>query len=473
MALARRRRPSIAVVLMGVVIASFALIDAPRLARPARAAARAGAPNVLIIVTDDQRHDALRPLRDTRRLIARRGVRFRQAYTTTPTCCPARASIFTGRYAHNHAVRTNDGTTTDNLDHTTTLQAYLQEAGYRTALFGKYLNGWKRDSPPPYFDEWAFFAGPARGYYFGNEWNVNGEQRFVYSYSTSFITRKALEFIGSERSRSGPWMAYVATAAPHSPFTPQDKYRRAPVPEFEPNPAMLEEDRTDKPAYVQEVTRGLRRGARVRRGQLRTLYSVDDLVESVFEKLKRTGQASNTVVFFLSDNGYMQGEHRLTGKTTPYLPAVRIPMLLRAPGRAEPGTIDDRLVANIDVAPTVMDAVGLEPPQDPPMDGRSLLDPTWARDRLLLEYFRRINRGTPEWGATLTTEDQYVEYYDDGGRINATFREYYNLLTDPFQLENPLGNDDPSDDPLTFPLRARQLDQDRNCMGTTGENACP
>lgn len=473
MALARRRRPSIAVALGVVIASSGVFVDAPRLSRPAQAAPRGSPPNVVIIVTDDQRYDALKPLRDTRRLIARKGVKFSQAYTTTPTCCPARASIFTGRYAHNHDVRTNDGSTTDNLDHTTTLQAYLQEAGYRTAMFGKYLNGWNLDSPPPYFDEWAIFGGRTSGYYYGTDWNVNGRRRFIETYSTRFIQRLALDFIGSPESRRRPWLTYVATAAPHAPFTPQPKYRRAEVPEFEPNPAMLEEDRTDKPLYVQETTRSLRRGARVRRGQLRTLLSVDDLVESVFRKLRRTGQASNTIVFFLSDNGYMQAEHRLTGKTTPYLPSVRIPMLLRAPGQTQPGITDDRLVANIDVAPTVMDAVGLEPPLTPPMDGRSLLDPTWARDRLLLEYFRRADRGTPEWGATLTKEDQYVEYYEDGGRINATFREYYNLILDPFQLENSLGNSDPTDDPVAFPLRAQQLDQDRNCVGTTGDNACP
>ena len=473
MALARKRRPSIAVVLGVVFIASFGAFDAPRLARPAEAAARGASPNVLIVVTDDQRHDALGTLRDTRRLIARRGARYPHAYTTTPTCCPARASIFTGRYAHNHEVRTNDGTTTNNLDHTTTLQAYLQEAGYRTAVFGKYLNGWDVDSDPPYFDRWAIFTGPARGYYSGNNWNIDGSRRVVTTYSTRFIQRKALDFIGSSETKGRPWLAYVTTAAPHAPFTPQKRYERARVPEFQPNPAMNEKDRTDKPPYVQEMRKGLRRGERVSKAQLRTLLSVDDLVEAVFEELTRTGQASNTVVFFLSDNGYMQGEHRLDGKTAPYLPSVRIPMLLRAPGQIEPGTVDDRLVANIDVAPTVMDAVGLDPPQDPPMDGRSLLDASWVRDHLLLEYFRRINRGTPEWGSTLTKKDQYVEYYDDGGRINAIFREYYDLVADPFQLENALGNDDPADDPLTFPLRARQLDQDRNCVGTTGDNACP
>ena len=472
MALARKPRPSIAVVLV-VFIASFGAIEGSRSAGAAKAAARSAQPNVLIIVTDDQRYDSMGTLGDTRRLIAGKGVRFPHAYTTTPTCCPARASIFTGRYAHNHGVRTNDGTTTKDLDHSTTLQAYLQEAGYRTALFGKYLNKWGVESPPPYFDSWAILAGGARGYYSGNTWNIDGRRRRVHTYATRFIERKALDFIGSAEARRRPWLTYVTTTAPHSPFTPEKRYRHAEVPEFRTNPAMREEDRTDKPPWVQSESNDLRLSEEISDGQLRTLYSVDDLVESLFAELRKTGQASNTIVFFLSDNGYLYSEHGLTGKIAPYLPSVRIPMLMRFPRVVEPGTTDNRLVANIDVAPTVMDAAGVEPPGDPPMDGRSLLDTTWTRDHLLLEYYRRNARATPEWGATLSKEDQYVEYYEDGGRINAIFREYYNLIEDPFQLENALGNDDPSDDPLTFPLRAHQLDQDRNCAGTTGDNACP
>lgn len=471
MALMRRRRSSIAV-LLGVVIASSSLFaDARRSARPAQAAARSGSPNVLIIVTDDQRVNSMKVMPATRRLIRRRGVRFPYAYTTTPTCCPARASIFTGRYPHNHEVRTNDGTTTENLDHATTLQAYLQEAGYRTALFGKYLNGWNDDLSPPYFDRWAFFAGRSARYYSGNNWNINGTKRVVSAYSTRFIQKKTLQFIASPEAKADPWLTFVTTAAPHAPFVPQDRYMRAEVPRFKVTPAMTEEDRTDKPPHVQEKSFGLRAGARVHKAQLRTLLSVDDLVASVFRQLRRTGQASDTIVFFLSDNGYMHGDHGLTGKIAPYMPSVQIPMFLRAPGRVGRRTVDDRLVANIDVAPTVMDAVGLAPPQDQPMDGRSLLDPTWTREHLLLEYFRRLERPSPDWAATLSKEDQYVEYYQDG-EADVIFREYYDLNLDPHQLENLFGNDDTSDDPVIAPLRAQQLAQERNCRGTTGANAC-
>jgi arylsulfatase A-like enzyme len=464
----RSRAASIGGFLLAACIAVTAVPPAPTVAR---AAARGSAPNVLIIVTDDQRADTLKVQQHTRRLIREKGVRFTDAYTTTPTCCPARATIFTGRYPHNHGVRTNDGTTTENLDHSTTLQAYLQGIGYRTALFGKYLNGWNRSTNPPHFDRWAFFSG-RDGYYFGSRWNVDGKQRYVSRYSTSFIRRQALDFIGSAEARRRPWLTFLTTAAPHAPFTPQRRYRGADVPPFEVTPAMQEEDRSDKPPYVQAVDRPVGLAREVNRGQLRTLLSVDDLVRSVIEKLVRTKQAEDTLIIYMSDNGYLHSEHRLTGKTAPYLPSIKIPLVMRFPGRVSPGT-DERLVSNIDVAPTVLDAVGIEPPTDPPMDGRSLLDRTWERDHLLLEYFRRIRRGTPEWGATLTKEDQYIEYYEDGGRINAIFREYYDLVTDPYQLENPLGNQDPADDPLLFPLRAQQLDEDRQCEGTTGPNACP
>ncbi len=431
-------------------------------------------PNVLVIVTDDQRADSMGVMRDTLRLIADEGVSFPNGYATTPACCPSRASIFTGRYAHSHGVRTNDGSTTDNLDHESTLQAYLQEEGYTTALYGKYLNGWDRTVNPPHFDRWAFFAGSQpRQYYYDNQWNVQGDIRVIRRYSTRFIQGKVLDFLGSGLARRAPWLTFVTTPAPHGPFLPQERYSEAEVPAFERNPAVEEDDLSDKPAYVQAADRPASAGERAHLGQLRTLLSVDDLVESVFAKLAATGQADNTLVFYLSDNGHMHLEHGLTGKTTPYQDSVRIPMFMRFPGHVDPGTSDDRLVATIDVAPTVLDALGLEPPEEPAMDGRSLLDHDWARDRLLLEYFSRAERATPDWASTLTVEDQYVEYYEPDAGSRVSFREYYDLVADGFQLENLLGPGDPADDPADLVVRSQQLARDRTCSGTTGASACP
>lgn len=467
------RRGSILRAALVLVLLGGLFAEMPRGGLPARAADRPLRPNVLIIVTDDQRFDSTGVEDRMRRLLGERGRTFPNAFTTTPTCCPARASIFTGRYVHNHGLRTNDGSTTANLDHSTTLHAYLKKEGYTTALFGKYLNGWDEFEDPPFFDRYAFFSHNAQGYYFGNTWNVQGKVRFIEQYSTSFIQRKVEDFIGSRRARRNPWLSYVWTSAPHAPFTPQRKYLRADVSDFHRNPAMQEEERSDKPEYVQSRDVTHRAVARLRKGQLRTLMSVDDMVAGIQRKLRRTGQARNTIIIYVSDNGYMYGEHGLQGKTTPYLPSVRIPFLLRFPGRVEGGSVDERLVANIDIAPTVLDAAGVPVPQDPPMDGRSVLDTTWQRDRLLLEYFHRARRGTPDWASTITPDEQYTEYYDEGSPELASDREYYDLVTDPFQLENLLGNADPTDDPLTYPLMSEQLARDRRCIGTVGENACP
>src|SRR5918997_6132814 len=143
-------------------------------------------PNILIIITDDQRRSTIRHMPKTRRWFARGGRHFLRAYATTPLCCPSRASIFTGRYAHNHGVENNALAQT--LDQRTTIQRYLQRAGYHTALIGRYLNRWPLEEDPPYFDEWAYFSS-SLGHYYGGRWNVNGRVGTVPGYSTDYIAR--------------------------------------------------------------------------------------------------------------------------------------------------------------------------------------------------------------------------------------------------------------------------------------------
>ncbi len=249
--LARARWRAPRMVSVALVLAITPIVPQNLSEAPAALAGRSpGSPNVLVIVTDDQRADTMAPLHETKRLLGKRGVRFTNAYTTTPACCPARASIFSGLYAHNHGVRTNDGRTTDNLDHASTLQAYLQEAGYTTALYGKYLNGYSVTRNPPYFDRWAFFSDVASRYYRDNQWNINGNVRTVGRYSTRFIQKKVLGFIGSPAAQERPWLTYVTTAAPHAPFSPEIRYKTTRVRPFRLDPAMTERDRSDKPVYV-------------------------------------------------------------------------------------------------------------------------------------------------------------------------------------------------------------------------------
>jgi arylsulfatase A-like enzyme len=424
--------------------------------------ARSEPPNILIFLTDDQRgQGTLGVMPETSRLFEEQGVRFTDAYTTTPFCCPARVSIMTGRYAHNHNVLLNMERT-PGLDQQTTLQHYLQEAGYRTAIFGKYLNAWDLSADPPHFDEWAIFAESEASGYVGGRWNVDGEMEMIPSYETDYLARRSISFVRSAREAGSPWALIVSTSAPHRPFTVQPKYRGAPVrPWAQPREAD-ETGRRDKPPYVQD--RNIRRSSalRVRAGQLRTLMSVDDLVHRLFSELGKLEEEDNTLAFFLSDNGFMWGEHGLVGKLVPYTPSVRIPLLVRWPARLSAGTTDDRLAATIDVAPTVLDAAGIEPETE--MDGKSLLD-EWERDRLLVEFWNAFRH--PTWAGTITRAYQYVEYYKRDARTK-TFTEYYDLVQDPWQNDNLLSNGDSADDPDTQAL-ARTLAADRECAG----GGCP
>lgn len=435
----------------------------------AEARARSSArPNVLIIVTDDQRIGTLRAMPTTRRWFEQGGTHFTRAFATTPLCCPSRASILTGRYAHNHGVRNNHGSIS-NLDQRSTIESYLQDARYSTALFGKYFSGWDLATSPPYFDDWAIFLNSAR-HYMGGNWNVDGLVRPVKKYATNFIARRALHFVSStETNDARPWFMVLAPPAPHSPYTPQPRYARAPVRPWGGDPAVFERDRSDKPQFVQARSVSFRKAQRIRTRQFRTLLSVDDLVKRVFGKLGELDERRPTLAFFLSDNGYLWGEHGLGGsvfgKRPPYTESVRLPMLMRWPDHVARGAADRRLVANIDLAPTILDAAGITPSAQIPMDGMSLLS-NRTRDHLLLEYWIDVGT-TPDWGSIVTPDLQYIEYYGLDG-LTPTFREYYDLRRDPWQLDNLLGDRVPGNDPDVTGLSA-QLAADRRCAGA----GCP
>jgi arylsulfatase A-like enzyme len=448
-----------------VVAASvgLGLVGSPE---PATGATRR--PNVLIIVTDDQRLDTLRAVPGAMRWFRRGGVTLPNAYVSTPLCCPSRASIMTGQFVHNHRVRTNDDGAA--LDQRSTIQRYLHRAGYRTALIGKYLNGWRLRRDPPHFDRWVLFN---RGYY-KRPFNINGTVRTVPGYTTDFLSEHAVRTLQAFEGRDRrPWFMYVAPFAPHHPFRAAARHARAPVPPWQPSPAVLEEDRTDKPQWVQEKSASPRRGRKVRRRQFRTLMAVDDLVERTLGALGRLRERDRTLAVLVSDNGFFWAEHGLGDKRLPYTEAIRIPLFLRWPGRIEGGTSDERIAQTVDIMPTVMDAVGISPSSDYPVDGHSLLRPQ-ARDRILTEYFvDAVSPKIPDWASIRTDVYQYVEYYGTDGEVK--LREYYDLQSDPWQLTNLLGDDDPLNDPTPAQIAAlsTRLSLDRRCEGTSGPNACP
>jgi arylsulfatase A-like enzyme len=436
---------------------------------PPASAQQDGRPNVLIVLTDDQRIESMGPMRRTRAWFKRGGTEFVNAYVTTPLCCPSRASILTGRYAHNHRVRTNADAA--ELDPDSTIQRYLGDAGYRTGIVGKYLNSWT--GPPSHFEQWHTFENVSK--YKGARFNSNGVVHKVKKYSTDYIADRARGLVRRfELTDSRPWFLMVSTWAPHTPAQAAKRHRKSKVGQWDGNPAVFEADRTDKPAYVQAKSGGFKGGRRLRERQLRTLKAVDDLVERVVSTMRSLGEADNTLAFFLSDNGIMWAEHGMKSKTTPYTPAIKVPLFARWPGRFPQKVPDPRIVANIDIVPTIMEAAGVTPDPEYPLDGRSLLGGT-SRDRLLLEVTGGNNQiDAPTWASTLTPEYQYIEYYDDlSGAV--TFREYYDLVNDPFQLENLLADADPENDPPNDEQSALglRLSRDRRCEGTGGLEPCP
>jgi arylsulfatase A-like enzyme len=422
-------------------------------------------PNILIIVTDDQR-GGLGVMPKTRRIFERGGTDFTNAFVSDPLCCPSRASIFTGRYPHNHHVETEEQA--NNLVQASTLQRYLHDDGYETAIFGKYLNSWNIKKRPPYFDRWSIFTLSEFGYR-NTRWNVNGKVTNVPTYSTSYISQQALSFLRSAGNQGGrkPWFLYLAPAAPHFPYTPAKKYARAPVSRWPGDRATSEQDRSDKPPFVlakRHVT--LQMGRRIRRKQFRTLMSVDDMVGKVFGELNRLHDAGNTLAIFTSDNGYLWGEHGLGGKDFPYTESIQVPLLERWPSHVASRTQDPDLVSNVDIAPTALEAAGLRPSALYPMDGRSLLDRTTPRKLVYSEYFNdpKFPR-VLSWASVRSRSYQYIEYFKG---TNVVFREYYNLRSDPWELDNVLDDGDPTNNGAAKQA-AVQLRRARVCRGTT----CP
>jgi arylsulfatase A-like enzyme len=448
-----------------LVLAAMAfVVSGSSPASPAVDAAYAGPrvqPNVLIIVTDDQRARTMRVMPKTRHWFADGGRRYPHAFVTTPLCCPSRTSILTGLFAHNHGVHTNG---IGMVPHDVTLQRYLSDGGYQTAIVGKLVNGWNVKRTPPYFDRWATTDGSPG--YFGVTFNLNGTVKKIPGYGTTFMAQRSASLLRHfESDDSRPWFLYIAPYAPHHPSTPQRKYADVSVPRWRPNAAVLEGDRSDKPRWVRRKSVSFGTVERRRANQLRTLMSVDDLVGGVFKELGSLDERRNTLAIFLSDNGNMWGEHGVLTKRYPYSESIHVPLFLRWPGHIEAGSVDRRKATNVDLAPTIAAATGVAPLA--PMDGKSLLD-SWTRPRLFTEYWRTFDhKAIPPWDSIRTAHVHYIQYYD-AERKRVIYREFYRLDADPWELRNLLHDGDPSNNPQTGWLRDL-IRQFRLCAGET----CP
>jgi len=521
-------------------------------------------PNVLLIVTDDQRADtvegdsAANPIAQLAMPKTRKwfrdgapgtagGTEFPNGFATTPWCCPSRASIFTGQYAHNHLKKTLDANELDafapKLQYS--MQRYLRDWwGYRTALFGKFLNGWtlhydprdpQAQPPETYFDEYAMFngqyksggavfprpcAGPpnnSNSCIFRKDASGSVSVTEQAQYTTQYVEDAAMDFIASRETANDaqPWFMEVTPWSPHeegltsgtgawSKMTNGSNHAGDQFPPFTPTPGTNELDRSDKPQWLNDWvdTRQMFEkdiGGTIypglREQQLRTLGDVDDMVDDIFQSLDAKGEANNTIAVFMSDNGYMWREHSpnasgipdecysdiyttippqnqvpcgLATKAMPYREAIQVPFFVRWPDSpVSLPAVDSRLVANIDLLPTVLDAVGgldLTLPQ--PLDGRSVYRPG-QRARLLTEGW---GAGLPDWASIVEPDKQYIFTDADNNpdTDDPQWQELYDYPGDG-QNTNLYGSDGTPNGAEPPRPTVEDLDALRQCQGAT----CP
>jgi len=426
----------IAVLIGATVLANVA-------AHPPASAAPGARPNIILVLTDDQRWDSLWAMPMVQQDLVEQGVTFTNAFVVNALCCPSRTSILTGQYSHSTGVYSNapphGGFSV--FDDSTTIATRLHEAGYRTALFGKYLNGYAQFTDgsyiPPGWDQWDAFYPRGSAAYFNYQMSVDGRLRSFgdgpESYSTDVIASQAVDFI--HRTRNRPFFLYFAPSAPHAPAIPAPRNvgTFSDLPPWRPA-SYNELDVSDKPVWVQQRRRfSSKRKAGTdafARHQYESLGAVDDAVDAIVEELRLTGQLQNTMIVFASDNGYLYGEHRLTGKQAPYEESIRVPLVIRYDPltAAAPGRSDDRLALNIDFAPTFGELAGTTMPG---AEGHSLIpllsgSPEPWRDRFLVEH---LGKPIPTYCAVRDTRFAYVRY-------GTGEEELYDLRTDPFELQN-------------------------------------
>jgi arylsulfatase A-like enzyme len=415
-------------------------------------------PSVLLVLTDDQRWDTLDAMPAVQRLLVDPGVTFRNAYVVNPLCCPSRASILTGRYSHSTNVyrqRPPYGRF-DWFDDRSTVATWLHDAGYRTGMFGKYLDGYQTSAltghVPPGWDRWVAFV---RAGYLDYGLTIDGRVRRhgegAEDYSTDVLAAETERFV---RETPGPLFVVFAPAAPHAPATPADRHREA-FADLEPwrPPSFDEPDVSDKPAWL----RGLPRLSpqevssidRLRADQHRSLLAVDDAVERLVAALEDTGRLSDALVLLTSDNGLAWGEHRWSRKEVPYEESIRVPLVVRFDPAVDGPKEEDRIALNIDLAPTVAEVARVAAPG---AEGRSLLpllggaDPgaPWRSD-FLVEHLEGTNP-IPTYCAVHGEREVYVRYATGE-------EELYDLRDDPFQERNRAGS--PGSGPELDRLRAR------------------
>jgi N-acetylglucosamine-6-sulfatase len=435
--------------------------------------ARQKRPNVILIDTDDQNVTDMFVMQKTLNLLGAHGTTFRNSYVSYPLCCPSRATHLTGQYAHNHGVLSDQRFT--DLDSSNTLAVWLSRAKYRTAMVGKYLNGYGILNPreiPPGWRQWFALTGGTEQKRYGYKLNENGK---VHSYGrkpTNYIDyvlgAKVNGLLKAWAPSPKPFFIYYNPNNPHgekgTPIwstrdpEPAPKYlgRFGNIPAPRP-PNFDEANVSDKPKQIRDIPRltdaDIADIDRRYRGRLESLLSVDDQVKKIVGLVRKYGDKRKTFFIFTSDNGLELGAHRIEFKDYLYEEGERVPLIIRGPGVPQNVT-RDQLVANIDLAPTIVAIAKAQPGRV--MDGIDLLpltrDANTSANRTLL--FESVDLGI--YG--LRRGPWSYNQYSNGDE------ELYNLDDDPYQLTSV------DSDPTLLPLKASlaaELARLRTCSGAS------
>lgn len=438
-------------------------------------------PNVLFILTDDQRWDCLslnpRSIIATPHLdrLGREGVYFPNHFCTTSLCSPSRASILTGLYAHAHGVLDNF---TEYPEELPTWPKALRAAGYTTAYIGKYHMGEENDDVRGGFDYFVTHRG--QGKYYDSEFRFHGgPRRVVPGYYTTVVTDMALEWL--RRPKGGkPWALILGHKAAHSFYYPEPKFAHAFDHVNVPYPASAFQIADNDAWYAQRLDtwhgiygplfdyrknwpdrspEGVRDFAAMTRAYWATILSVDESVGRLYDFLRQSGQLDRTLIIFTSDNGLLNGEHGMIDKRTAHEPSIRVPLVVRYPGLTPPDRprVVQRMTLTVDFAPTILDICGVPPL--PRTHGRSWKrlamgqdDPQWRTSFLYTYNYEKQFPYTPNVRAVRTEQWKLIRYPHGDGGPDRHKPDLFHLTTDPEEVQNLI--DDPRYAPKVAELEA-------------------
>ncbi len=425
-------------------------------------------PNILLIISDDLDEElgTIKYMPHLQELMFSRGLSLADFFISEPLCCPSRSTFLRGQYTHNHGIYRNDSPHGGFEEfyylqnESSTLATWLQAAGYRTVLLGKYLNGYPfredRTYVPVGWDEWysAAKGSPFAGFKYtlnenGVQVDYNETGQGESQYMTDVLGGKAVDFIKRSAQDGGPFFMYLSTYAPHVPVKAAPRHENLFPDLVAPQTGSFNEtDVSDKPAGIssdplltEEEIKELDLQYRVR---VQAMQAVDEMIVELVDALEETNQLENTYIIFTSDNGYHLGQHRLRdGKASPYEEDIHVPFVIRGPGIEAGSSLSGYITGNVDFAPTIAELAGVIPPAY--VDGQSMVQlfsgekpsaQAW-RSGYLLEFYGYNNSETPDTVAPpapsylgLRTQDYLYVEYDDG------FVELYDLVNDPYEMEN-------------------------------------